>query len=112
MGIENLVLGAVAMRNIKYIAVLMFMVISSINANDKVDVSRIFGKIQYVNAFPDYKVEVVEAFADLKVKEVDSFPDKAGEWQIVDAFPDFKIQKVKAFGDFKIKYVDAFPGVE
>ena len=112
MSIENLVLGVVAMRNIKYIAALVFITIASINANDKVDVSRIFGKIQYVNAFPDYKVEVVKAFADLKVKEVDSFPDKAGEWQIVDAFPDFKIQKVKAFGDFKIKYVDAFPGVE
>jgi hypothetical protein len=79
--------------------------------NTKVDVSQIYGRIQYVDAFPDFKVEVVEAFEDLRVKEVNAFPDRAGRWQIVTAFPDFKIQKVKAFGDFKIRYVDAFEGV-
>ena len=73
-------------------------------------VSRIYGRIQYVDAFPDYKVEVVTAFEDLGVQEVDAFPDGPGKWQIVTEFPDYKIQKVSAFGDFKIRYVKAFPG--
>ena len=45
----------------------------------KPDVSTIYGKIQYVDAFPDYKVEVVNAFPDLKVQEVSTFPDGPGK---------------------------------
>lgn len=74
------------------------------------DVSKIYGRIQYVDVFPDYTIEVVDAFPDLKVKEVNAFPDAAGKWEIVTVFPDYKIQKVKAFGDFKVQYVDSFPG--
>ena len=74
------------------------------------DVSKIHGRIQYVDVFPDYTIEVVDAFPDLKVQEVDAFPDAAGKWEIVTVFPDYKIQKVKAFGDFKVQYVDSFPG--
>ena len=66
---------------------------------DKPDVSKIYGKIQIVDSFPDYKVEVVDSFPDLKVQKVDSFADGPGEWQMVDSFP-----------DFTIKYVDSFPG--
>jgi len=106
---DKKLLEGVVMRMIGYIAVVM-MLLSSLNAKDKIDVSKIFGRIQYVDAFADYKVEVVDAFADLKVKEVKHFPDGAGKWKIVDVFPDFKIQKVKAFGDFKIKFVEHFPG--
>ena len=75
-----------------------------------VDVSKIYGRIQYVDAFANYKVEVVSAFPDLRVEEVDAFADSAGKWEIVEAFPDFTIEKVDAFGDFKIEYVTDFPG--
>ena len=75
------------------------------------DPSRIYGRIQFVDSFPDYKVQVVDSFPDLRVKMVGSFPDGSGEWQIVDSFPDFKIQIVDSFPDFKIQYVNAFPGV-
>ena len=75
-----------------------------------VDVSKIYGRIQYVSCFADYQVEVVDAFANLRVQEVSAFADSAGKWEIVDAFPDFTIEKVDAFGDFKIRYVDDFPG--
>ena len=44
--------------------------------------ARVYGKIQFVKSFPDYKVEVVSSFSDLKVEIVDSFPDKPGKWQI------------------------------
>lgn len=72
---------------------------------------KLYGKIKYVDAFPDIKVQVVDAFPDLNVKVVDAFPDECGKWQIVDAFPDIKVQFVTAFPDIKIKFVDAFPGV-
>ena len=78
---------------------------------DTVDVGKIYGRIQFVEHFPDYKVKVVEHFPDLKVQVVEHFPDAAGKWQIVDKFPDYKIQLVEHFPDFTIKYVDHFPGV-
>ena len=76
----------------------------------KPDVRKIYGKIQFVTSFPDYKVQVVDSFPDLKVQKVESFPNKPGKWQIVDSFPDYKIQLVNSFPDFKIKYVTSFPG--
>ena len=75
-----------------------------------VDVLKIYGKIQIVNSFPDYKVQVVNSFPDLKVQVVNSFPDKPGKWQMVNSFPDYKIQIVNSFPDFKIQYVNSFPG--
>lgn len=77
----------------------------------KSTIEKVYGKIQFVDSFPDYKVQVVTSFPDLKVQRVDSFPDAPGKWQIVDSFPDFKIQIVDSFPDFKIQYVDAFPGL-
>lgn len=72
---------------------------------------KLYGKIQFVESFPDIKVEVVESFPDLNVKIVDSFPDECGEWQIVDSFPDLKVQIVESFADIKIKFVESFPGL-
>jgi hypothetical protein len=75
------------------------------------EVARVYGKIQFVTSFPDYKVQVVNSFPDLKVLKVSSFPDAAGKWQVVESFPDFKIQVVESFPDFKIQYVESFPGL-
>ena len=86
--------------------------VSTAAVGTAVDVSKIYGKIQIVKSFPDYKVQVVNSFPDLKVQVVNSFPDKPGKWQMVNSFPDFKIQLVDSFPDFKIKYVSSFPGKE
>jgi len=72
---------------------------------------KLYGKIQFVDSFPDLTVQVVESFPDLKVKIVDSFPDDCGEWQIVDSFPDIKVKIVESFADIKIKFVESFPGI-
>jgi hypothetical protein len=72
---------------------------------------KLYGKVQIVNSFPDFKVQQVTSFPDLKVQQVNAFPDKCGRWQFVTAFPDFKIQYVTAFPDFKVQFVNAFPGV-
>jgi hypothetical protein len=77
---------------------------------NKVDVSKIHGRIQYVSSFPDYKVQAVTSFPDLRVQIVKSFPDKPGRWEIVDSFPDYKIQMVQSFPDFTIEFVESFPG--
>ena len=84
---------------------------SASQAKAKPDVSKIYGKIMYVNSFPDYKVQIVNSFPDLKVQVVNSFPNKPGKWQIVNSFPDYKIQIVNSFPDFKAQYVNSFPGV-
>jgi hypothetical protein len=72
---------------------------------------QLFGKIQFVESFPDITVQIDESFPDLKVKIVESFPDECGEWQIVNSFPDIKIKIVESFGDIKIKFVESFPGI-
>ncbi len=79
--------------------------------SDTLDVGTIYGKIQFVEHFPDYKVKIVDHFPDLKVQVVEHFPDGPGKWQIVEHFPDYKIQIVDNFPDFTIEYVDHFPGV-
>ena len=70
---------------------------------------KLFGKIQFVESFPDLTVQVVESFPDLKVKIVDSFAEDCGEWQIVDSFPDVKVKIVESFADIKIQFVESFP---
>ncbi len=72
---------------------------------------KLYGKVQFVDAFPDIKVQFVDAFPDIKVQFVDAFPNDCGKWQEVTAFPDFKVQVVTAFPDIKVQKVTAFPGV-
>jgi hypothetical protein len=72
---------------------------------------KLYGKVQFVESFPDFKVQIVQSFPDLKVQTVNTFPDACGKWQTVSSFPDFKVQIVKSFPDLKIEYVRTFPGV-
>ncbi len=98
----------VFVRGLGILAALLFSGASQ--AAEKPDVGKIFGKIQIVDSFPDYKVKIVDSFADLHVQVVTSFPDAPGKWKMVDSFPAYKIQFVDSFPDFTIKYVESFPG--
>jgi hypothetical protein len=70
----------------------------------------LYGKVQVVKSFPDFRVQRVESFPDLKVEVVKSFPDKCGKWMWVNSFPDFTIEYVEGFPDFTIEFVESFPG--
>jgi hypothetical protein len=72
---------------------------------------RLYGRVQIVDSFADFKVRVVSSFPDLRVEKVSSFPNSCGKWQFVTSFPDFRIQPVDHFPDFSIQYVPHFPGV-
>ncbi|MCG9875142.1 MAG: hypothetical protein MH321_10185 [Leptospiraceae bacterium] len=72
----------------------------------------LYGKIQFVNSFPDLKVQIVNSFPDIKVQMVNSFPSKCGQWQAVNSFPDLKVQIVNSFPDIKVQYVNSFPGIK
>lgn len=89
---------------------------SSAAAIDKIKCTvngkKLFGKIQFVTAFPDVTVEVVTALADLNVERVTSITYKCGEWEVVTAFPDLKVQIVPALADIKVQFVSAFPGLQ
>ncbi len=71
---------------------------------------QLFGKVQVVRSFPDFRVQRVTSFPDLKVEVVKSFPETCGKWMWVNSFPDFTIEYVEAFPDFTIEFVDSFPG--
>ena len=77
----------------------------------KGSLSRIYGKIQYVDSCADYTVEDVASAENLSVQEVSCCPSRPGEWQIVTSAPDFRIQKVTSAADFTIRYVGSCPGV-
>ena len=70
----------------------------------------LYGKVQVVKSFPDFRVQIVESFADLNVQRVKSFPDACGKWQWVNSFPDFTIEYVEGSPDFTITFVENFPG--
>ncbi|NWF50079.1 MAG: hypothetical protein HXY49_06025 [Ignavibacteriaceae bacterium] len=105
----------------KILAPALFLILSNVSAAqteepfNKGDCTfngfKLYGKIKFVDSFPDVTVQVVESFPDLKVKLVSSFPDDCGEWQIVDSFPETKIKIVESFPDLKIKFVESFPGI-
>lgn len=44
------------------------------------DLSKIYGKIKFVESYPDYKVKIAESYADLHVKIVEYYPDGPGKW--------------------------------
>lgn len=77
----------------------------------ELDLSKIYGRIQIVDHFADYKVKIVESFGDLKVKIVESNANAPGKWIMVNSRPDFKIKIVNSFADFTIRYVERSPGV-
>jgi uncharacterized protein YlzI (FlbEa/FlbD family) len=104
------VLCALCVRSLIFVALLAVLILAARGEKNKLDISKIHGRIQYVNSFPDYKVQAVTSFPDLRVQIVTSFPDKPGQWQIVDSFPDYKIEMVNSFPDFTIEFVTSFPG--
>lgn len=109
-------LGAPRLRDRARHAAAAFAVLAGIavpvaRGDDKPDLARIHGRIQFVEHGADFEVKVVEHFADLHVQIVEHFPDAPGKWQIVDAFPDYRIRIVEHFPDFTIRYVEHFPGV-
>jgi len=71
----------------------------------------LYGKVQFVTAFPDIKIQYVTAFPDIRVEFVKNFSTKCGLWEIVESFPDFKVQIVNSFPDLTVEKVTAFPGV-
>ncbi len=71
----------------------------------------LWGEVEVVDSFPDFKVQIVDSFPDLKVQLVDSFPDACGQWKIVSSSGKIKIQYVDSFPDFTIQFVDSFPGL-
>jgi hypothetical protein len=103
-------LCVLCVRSLAVVLVLVTLALVVRASDKKVDVSKIHGRIQYVQSFPDYKVQAVTSFADLHVQIVTSFPDKPGQWQIVESFPDYKIEMVNSFPDFTIEFVNSFPG--
>lgn len=78
----------------------------------KIPLSKIYGKIQFVEKHGDFKIQIVDVrSADLRVLVVEDFPNGPGKWQIVPDRGRFTIQIVNENPDFKIHFVERVPGV-
>jgi hypothetical protein len=75
---------------------------SRVGADCTLNGKKLYGKVQVVDHFADFKVQRVDHFPDLNVQFVDHFPDRCGTWQLVDHFPDFTITYVDHFPDLQI----------
>ena len=113
--LARIVLYMILMRSLLLIICLSSLGISiaaaEINGNCTLKGIALYGKVQVVNSFADFKVQRVAHFPDLKVQWVRNFPSDCGKWQEVSSFPDFTIQWVDSFPDFTIQEVSSFPGV-
>ena len=74
---------------------------------NRIDVSKIFGRIRLVKRFPDFKVQIVKGPADLEVELVDEALSVPGKWQIVRSNFDYRIMLVKGSPDFTVSSKDS-----
>lgn len=51
-----------------------------------VDVSKVYGRIQIVDSFPDYRVQIVNAHEHLRVQEVTAFANRPGNGKLLIIF--------------------------
>jgi len=65
----------------------------------------IWGKVKFVDVFPDITIRYVDVFPDLEIEMVEHEPDGPGQWQEVDAFEEITIQVVDAFPDLEVMLV-------
>jgi hypothetical protein len=68
---SSLPLRALCVLCVRFSAVVVLLTVLILAARGekkKVDVSKICGRIQYVNSFPDYKVQAVTSFPDCAFK--------------------------------------------
>src|SRR5262245_8432759 len=70
---------------------------------------KLYGKIEFVDSFPDLKIREVTALPDFKVEMVSSLPSRCGEWQEVTSLPTLRVKRVTAFEDLEVEFVTAFP---
>jgi len=84
---------------------ILVLILLSATQTTQPEPCKIYGRVQVVQAFADYKVQTVQSGEDLQVSLVNSFPNQPGRWKIVDSNPDFTIQFVQAFPDFKVRMV-------
>ena len=88
--------------------------LSSLMANEKpceLNGFKLYGRVEFVDAFPDLRIEYVTVFSDIDVEFVSAFADSCGKWEEVDSFPDLKVQVVTSFADLKVRKVTVFPGM-
>ncbi|GJQ43689.1 MAG: hypothetical protein JETCAE03_31870 [Ignavibacteriaceae bacterium] len=106
------------MSNI-YKLIILILISTSIFAQSKIDRrtctydgKKLYGKVQFVEDFPDITIQVVEDLPDIDVRMVENFPSKCGEWQLVEHFPNLRVKIVEHNADIKVRFVKHFPGLK
>ncbi|CAA6803447.1 MAG: Unknown protein [uncultured Sulfurovum sp.] len=103
-------------KSLKSLSILILFTGGTLSANSSTPCTKngitLYGKVQFVDSFPDLKIEYVDSFPDIDVEFVSSFPSTCGKWKIVDSFPDFKVQIVTSFPDLKVRKFTAFAGMK
>lgn len=73
---------------------------------------KLWGRVKFVDTYPDIEIQYVETYPDIKVKFVTTYPDACGKWQVVDTYPDFTVKVVDTYPDLRVKVVETYPGVD
>lgn len=72
---------------------------------------KLYGRIQFVDTFPDIRIRIVTSKPNLRVVKKQSNAIQCGEWQIVNFAPSIRIMIDQKHGEIDVQYVDFSPGV-
>lgn len=75
----------------------------------------LYGKVVFVDEYPDITIKFVDAYADIEVKITDSSYQSCCEWKVVDkteGYPDLRVKVVKDYPDITVKTVSDYPHIK
>ena len=75
----------------------------------------LYGKVKFVNEYPDITIKFVDAYADIEVKITDSSYQSCCEWKVVDSsecYPDLRVKVVRDYPDITIRVVTDYPHIK
>ena len=74
----------------------------------------LYGKVVFVEDYPDITIKFVEYYADIEVKVTESPSSSCCEWKIVgrsEYYPDLRVKIDNDYPDITVKVVESYPHI-
>ncbi|MBQ3717543.1 MAG: hypothetical protein II901_04085 [Paludibacteraceae bacterium] len=74
----------------------------------------LYGKVVFVEDYPDITIKFVEYYADIEVKITESPSSSCCEWKIVgrsEYYPDLRVKIDNDYPDITVKVVESYPHI-
>ena len=74
----------------------------------------LYGKVVFVEDYPDITIKFVDYYADIEVKVTESPDNSCCEWKIVgrsEYYPDLRVKIDNDYPDITVKVVESYPHI-